>query len=329
MEESVLYTPVLLLCFNRPEHTRRVFESIRSVKPKKLYIAVDAPREGRKDDIEKCNQVKTIVRNVDWECEVHYLFQEKNLGCSKSGVTAWNWIFETEDRMIFIEDDGVATHSAFFFIQDMLEKYKDDKRVAYVGAVNHKLSCGEASYFFSRYPDSTYFMGTWKRTHQLYDYDLKSYDETKNQISFKNAFWGVKERIVLNQIFKSYKASIKRGKRLNSYDIQMLYTSYRYNMYNIYPNINMVSNIGTEGGANTAAVSNSAYSREYGNRPRFEMEKIKYCEDVKIDLDFEKRHFKKRILQNRNWLFRYSKNFFLCHFGDFYQKYIKPYRWDR
>ena len=89
MEKKVLYTPVLLLCFNRPEQTRQVFETIRSVKPQKLYVAVDAPREGRADDVENSKKVKEIVTNVDWECETHYLFQEKNLGCSKSGVTAW------------------------------------------------------------------------------------------------------------------------------------------------------------------------------------------------------------------------------------------------
>ena len=91
--------------------------------------------------------------------------------------------------MIFIEDDGVGTKSAFFFIQEMLEKYKDDPRVAYVGAVNHKHTFGEASYFFSRYPDSTYFMGTWKRTHNLYEYEIESYDQVRKQDSYKHTFW--------------------------------------------------------------------------------------------------------------------------------------------
>lgn len=327
--EKTLNTPVLLLAFNRPEQTKEVFETIRSVRPTKLYVAVDAPREGRQDDVENSNKVKAVVENVDWPCETHYFYQEKNLGCSLSGYTAWNWIFETEDSMIFIEDDGVGTKSAFFFIQDMLERYKDDTRVAYVGAVNHKLQYGDASYFFSRYPDSTYFMGTWKRTHLLYEYDLESYDETKNLLSFKKSFGGFQESLILNQAFKSYIASVNRGNRLNSYDIQMLYLSYKYNMYNIYPNINMVSNIGTEGGANTQATAHSVYSQEYGNRARFEMGEIKYCNDVCVDLEFEKRHFQKRILQNRHWAFKWFKSFFLQHCGKFYQKYIKPLRWDR
>ena len=329
MKKVKLTTPVLLLAFNRPEQTRQVFETIRSVQPEKLYVAVDAPREGRPDDIENSNKVKAIVKDVDWPCETHYLFQEKNLGCSRSGFTAWNWIFETEDRMIFIEDDGVGTKSAFYFIQEMLEKYKDNERVAYVGAVNHKLQYGEASYFFSRYPDSTYFMGTWKRTQALYEYEIATYPMTKNLDSFKKSFWGFKEKLILNQRFKAYLASIRQGKRMNTYDVQMLYLCYKYNMYNIYPNINMISNIGTESGANSQNSANSSYVKEFGNRDRFEMAEIKYCDDFKIDTDFEKRHFNKRMLQNHPWLFVWFKAFFLQHFGTIYAKYIKPLRWDR
>lgn len=327
--EKVLYTPVLLLAFNRPEQTRQVFETIRQARPTKLYIAVDAPREGRQDDVENSNVVKAIVENVDWPCETHYLYQKKNLGCSLSGYTAWNWIFETEDRMIFIEDDGVGTQSAFFFIQEMLEKYKDDNRIAYVGAVNHKLSYGDASYFFSRYPDSTYFMGTWKRIHQLYEYEMESYNQVKKTPAFKNAFWGVKERLILNQRFEAYLASIQQGKRMNTYDVQMLYMCYKYNMYNIYPNINMISNIGTENGANSFNSADSAYVKEFGNRARYEMKVIKYCNEIHVDVNFEKHHFNKRMLQNHPWTKIWFKTFFLQYFGKFYQQYIKPFRWDR
>ena len=77
-------TPILFLCFNRPSHTQRVFDSIRSISPTKLYVAIDGPRIGRQDDIENSNKVKEIVHNVDWSCETHYLEHKENLGCSKS-----------------------------------------------------------------------------------------------------------------------------------------------------------------------------------------------------------------------------------------------------
>lgn len=88
-----LTTPVLYMVFNRPEITQESFNAIREAKPKKLYVAVDAPRVNRKDDEENQAKVIQIVKNVDWDCNVKYLIHEKNLGCSRAGIAAWNWLF--------------------------------------------------------------------------------------------------------------------------------------------------------------------------------------------------------------------------------------------
>lgn len=329
MSAPILHTPVLFLCFNRPDCTQRVFDSIRKVKPQKLYVAVDAPREGRADDVENSRKVKEIVTNVDWECETHYLFQEKNLGCSKSGVTAWNWIFEKEDRMIFVEDDGLGSPDAFYFVQDMLEYYKDNKRIAYVGAVNYGPKYGDRSYFFSREPVATYFMGTWRRVNELYDYDLETYESVCRTKKFRSHFRTRSEYVVKQQLFRSYRNSVLSSTRQNTYDVQMTYLSYVYDMYSIYPNVNLVSNIGLDGGANNAVNPNSAFYKEYANRTIEELKEIKFVETVSVDESFEKMFYRKRALYNRKWYMVWLKSFLLEHFGTFYSRYIKPLRWDR
>ena len=73
---------ILLIIFNRPNTTRKVFESIRKARPKRFYIAADAPRQSNNDDIEKCRSTRLITENIDWPCEVKRLYQEVNLGCS-------------------------------------------------------------------------------------------------------------------------------------------------------------------------------------------------------------------------------------------------------
>lgn len=326
-EDKEFNTPILLLAFNRPEKTQAVFEMIRKVKPTKLYVAVDAPREGRNDDVEKSKKVKEIVQNVDWPCETHYLFQEKNLGCSLSGVTAWDWIFKTEDRMLFIEDDGLATISAFYFVQELLERYKDDKRIAYIGAVNYGPKFGDKSYFFSRIPGSTYFMGTWKRVHELYDYNLEGYEISHKKSIYKRSFSSIKERLFREQIFKSYIKSVKNNRRMNTYDVQMLYLAHSQNMYSINPNINLVTNIGFDVDAsNFSGNKDSAFWREYGARPSYELDYIEHPNDVIINTEFEKKFFRKRALFEKPWVIAWGKAWFLNHFGNFYKQWIRPIR---
>ncbi|EOA47987.1 hypothetical protein GPL06_15125 [Bacteroides salyersiae] len=321
-----LTTPVLFMVFNRPLQTQRVFESIRKVRPAKLYIAVDGPRDGCQNDIEKREAVLKIIKNVDWECEKHYLIHDKNLGCSKSGPTAWNWVFETEDRVIFVEDDGLGNESAFFFVQDMLEKYKDDERVGYVGAVNYGQTYGDKSYFFTMFPAATYFMGFWKRTQNLYDYELETYEEAIKDGSLRNGYRTSIEWLLGNRLFKNYKRSIRKGCRYNTYDVQISFLVRRFKKCTIYPNINMVSNIGLEGGANNQVNINSKFYKEYGNRKTFQMDSITYCDDVYIDNDFDMSFFNYRCLHNNNWIKVYLKSVLYDHFGGLYRKYIRPIR---
>lgn len=295
---SGITTPVLFMVFNRPEKTQQVFDSIHKVRPTKLYVAIDAPREGRQDDIDNCKKVKEIVHNVDWPCETHYLEHDKNLGCSKAGITAWNWLFEHEDRMIFIEDDGLGNESAFYFIQNMLERYKDDKRIAYVGAVNYGITNGEASYFASRMPAATYFMGVWKRTHDLYEYEIESFSQTRWKWSFIKSFNTLSEYIIESCACASYIKSYQRGKRLNTYDVQMIYLSYKYDMYSIYPNINMVSNIGLEGGANNHVSKDDPFYKKYAERPKFNLEAIAHPDQIIINKKFERVFYKVRKIRD-------------------------------
>ena len=49
--------PVLLILFNRPQYLKESILSINDIKPKKLYIHIDGPRN--KDDSEKIEEIRT------------------------------------------------------------------------------------------------------------------------------------------------------------------------------------------------------------------------------------------------------------------------------
>ena len=299
--DKVISSPVLLLAFNRPEKTKEVFECIRRARPKKFYAAIDAPREGRPDDVENCNRVKDIVKNVDWPCETHYLFHETNQGCAMAGKKAWDWLFSKEDDMIFMEDDGVVTDSFFWYCQELLDKYRNDERIAYIGGVNFGLKYGDASYFFTRYSVSTYGMATWKRVYDLYEFGIESFPSVKNTKSFKSHFISKFERDRTISRFDKYYHDIQSGAKRTTYDLQMNYLVARYNLLCIYPNINQVTNIGFDfGGTNTSMDPNSPEALAH-IRPRFEIDTIRHPQNVQVDLRFERKMFIERCLNNKNY----------------------------
>jgi hypothetical protein len=128
-----LQTAVLFLVFNRPDTTQTVFDAIRKAKPPRLYVAADAARESKSGEAEKVQQVREIVKAVDWDCEVKTLFREKNLGCKYAVSSAIDWFFENEEQGIILEDDTLPSQSFFWFCESMLDKYSASKTVMHVG----------------------------------------------------------------------------------------------------------------------------------------------------------------------------------------------------
>jgi hypothetical protein len=67
---GLLVPPVLIIAFNRPDSTRRVFSAVRAAKPSKLFLACDAARPGKAGEAARVAEVRALVDAVDWPCEI-------------------------------------------------------------------------------------------------------------------------------------------------------------------------------------------------------------------------------------------------------------------
>ena len=124
------------MIFNRPDTTYEVFESIRKIKPKKLFVSADGPRAGKPGEDEKCRLTRDVINKIDWDCELHTNFSESNLGCKRGVTKGINWFFDNVDEGIILEDDCLADPSFFTLCSELLEKYRGDESVMHIGGVN-------------------------------------------------------------------------------------------------------------------------------------------------------------------------------------------------
>lgn len=131
-----LKTAVLFLIFNRPGSTASVFEAIRKVRPTRLYVAGDGPRDGVVGDAKRVAEARRIAMEVDWPCKVRTLFRSKNLGCKYAVNDAILWFFRNEPYGIILEDDVLPTTEFFFAIERCLKKYKDHYYISSVSGRN-------------------------------------------------------------------------------------------------------------------------------------------------------------------------------------------------
>ena len=124
--------PVLMLIFNRPDTTRRIFEAISSYRPTQLFVAADGPRRDRAGEEKLCEDARAVIESVNWPSKVEKKFEKANLGCRRAVSSALDWFFSNNASGIVIEDDCLPHPSFFSYCEYMLEKYRDVREVFHV-----------------------------------------------------------------------------------------------------------------------------------------------------------------------------------------------------
>ena len=237
--------PILMIGFNRPDNIKKVFEKVREVKPKKLYIAIDGAREGKVGEKDLVEATKLAVSNIDWDCEVYRRYNTTNLGAELTISSAIRWICEENDYFICLEDDIIAPISFFKFMEEMLILYKDDSRICSVSGNNFtplETPMGE-DYFFCRY-GHIWGWGSWKRECKDITIDCEIKKEHCSLSFCKQVSSSMQEAKYLQNKFTSLR---KKGIGNCTWDNIVSYKRRIENKLSIVPRVNLTTNIGVEG----------------------------------------------------------------------------------
>lgn len=241
MSDWEIKTPVLFLIFNRPDTTQRVFNEIRRVKPKELFVSADGPRENKPLEVEKCQATRDIVlKQVDWDCKVYTNFRDKNLGCKIAVSSGIDWFFENVEEGIVLEDDTLPHPTFFRFCEELLQRYSDDSRIMMISGDNFQFGQKRTpySYYFSRYPH-IWGWASWRRAWKYYDVEMRLWPEIRDGKWLFDILGDKKAVSYWMNIFeKVYKGEI------NTWDYQLTFAFWIQSGLTILPNVNLISNIG-------------------------------------------------------------------------------------
>ena len=231
--------PVVLLVYNRPQFTASALAPLRSIRPRRLLIVADGPKSNRADDERRCREVAEILDTIDWPCQIDVNRAAANLGCRKRVQTGLDWVFETVDRAIIVEDDCVLDPSFFPFSRELLDRYEGNERVHVIGASNGQLGfkTGPDSYYFTRYP-MIWGWATWRRTWKIYDRDIDAWPGLKAE-SWLNSFF---DDPLAAEYWAHNFDRIRQG--FDTWDYSLIFSSWKANGVSICPRTNLVTNIG-------------------------------------------------------------------------------------
>jgi hypothetical protein len=236
------YAPILLTLFNRPRETREVFNCLKQIRPSKLLIACDGPREDYAEDHLLCAEVQRIIADeITWPADIITNFSPLNLGLRQRIASAITWALEHSDRVIVLEDDCLPDPSFFRFCTELLDRYKDDSRVGVITGDNFQpegFQC-DASYYFSRYPHC-WGWATWRRAWELYDDGMSDWPEVRESRWLKDLFPHPLEALYWRQIFDGTYSG-----KIQSWAYRWTYSCWRHGLLTATPVRNLVTNIGT------------------------------------------------------------------------------------
>lgn len=294
MQTAKIDIAVLILFFNRPDALSAVFEEVRKARPSRLFLYQDGPRgEHDMPGIEACRKV---VEDIDWECDVRRLYQEKNFGCDPSEYLSQKWAFSMADKCIVLEDDDIPSQSFFPFCKEMLDRYEHDTRISMITGTNYDEVTLDIPYdYFFATTFSISGWASWRRVIDQWDEHYTFLDDAYNLQQLEDL---IKERKYQKDFVEFCRYHRKSGK---AYYETIFHAALFFNSaMSIVPRVNMINNLGACGEGVHLSGTNATMPRAY--RRIFEM--------GRHELDFPLRHpryvienvkYKDRMFRIQGW----------------------------
>lgn len=285
---------VLILFFNRPDALAAVFEQVRRARPARLFLYQDGPRSER--DLPGIEACRRVVEQIDWPCEVHRKYQEKNFGCDPSEYISQKWAFSLTDKCIVLEDDDIPSLSFFTFCKEMLDRYENDPRISMITGTNYDEQTPDMpyDYFFA----TTFSISGWASWRRVIDQWDEHYTWLDDDFNRRQLEAYIKERRFQQNFIDFCRYHRRSGKAY--YETIFHAAIFFSSGLSIVPRVNLINNLGACGEGVHLSGTNATLPKAY--RRIFEMKRH--------ELDFPLRHpryvienvdYKKRMFKIQAW----------------------------
>jgi hypothetical protein len=261
-------SPIALFTYNRPWHTKKTLDALRKndlARKSKLFVFSDGYKSN--EDKEKVEEVRRTVDQVEGFESVEVVKREQNWGLANSVIMGVTEVIEKYGKVIVLEDDLITSPSFLNYMNSMLEKYEDEKKVFSISGYNHPLSLMKIP---KNYPYDIYFnprasswgWATWKDRWEKADWKVKDFDEfLKNKDLQKKFNQGGED--MLQMLIRQMNGEI------DSWAIRWCYTHFKNDAYCVYPVVSYVDNIGHDGsGVHCGKKKRNKFKNDYLNQKK-------------------------------------------------------------
>lgn len=230
------YAPsVLIVAFRRSLNLRNILQICLENDVRNIYVTLDGPRFH--SDLADTDACKQVLENFDNEYPgiLRTKISATNRGAAHSVMGGLDWIFESEDFAVVIEDDCIPDGDFFNYVLDARKFLDTDENIFLIGGnqfVPPEITKG--SWFLSNYP-LIWGWATSKEKWLLLRGELRQIG-TKRSKFFKSnelVFWEAGARRAFQGFVDAWDTPLAFVLRMNGW-------------YTILPGSNLVSNVGND-----------------------------------------------------------------------------------
>lgn len=232
--------PVIVFAYLRADHLRRSIESLQAnpeAKDTDLTVFCDAPKRPEQQPLAQA--VREYIESLSGFRSVTRVYRPNNMGLARSIIDGVSQFLAAHDRVIVLEDDLVVSPHFLRYMNDALERYRDDPRVASVHGYSYPTPETLPETFFLEGADC-WGWATWSRAWAHLEPDgarlLRELRERKltHRFDFDNRFPYV-------QMLEDQVAG-----RNSSWAIRWHAATYLKGLLTLYPGRSLVHNIGND-----------------------------------------------------------------------------------
>lgn len=252
-----MLAPIALFVYDRPSHTTRTIEALKSnegAKDSILHVFADGPKKGATEETStRINEVRGIISHIDGFAEVHLHLSDTNKGCARSVREGITEIINQYGRAIIVEDDIETSPMFLSFMNQALDIYESNKRIWAIGGMNvdiklrEKYTAKHDLYLVHR--SCSWGWATWADRWKDIDWEVKDADQffsnSKSMRRFDRGGEGMSQ-MLRDQI----------DGKIDAWDIVWDYHIFKHNGYCLRPVKSFTRNIGMDG-------SGTHYNDEY------------------------------------------------------------------
>jgi hypothetical protein len=232
-------SPIVIFIYNRSEEFRNcllsLVENSEFAESNLIVFADGAKPNATEKDLENIQKTRGVLNERAWSKNIQLFVRESNMGLSESIIQGVKQVLEVHNSVIVLEDDLICGRFFLKYMNDALQKYELNDKIAQVSAFMYPINIQPNNESFLIPLTTTLGWGTWKRV-----WDKVNFYPTDTHLLHENK--KMRKRFDLDGHYPYYKMLCNQlsNSKYGSWGILFYWDVFKANRFTVHPDYSLV-----------------------------------------------------------------------------------------